>query len=170
MPCVVIHGIYTSPGHNYFGHHGQEPSTHGMVEHEAVELVAGKGIPGDRFFGWKDAYKGQVTFIERQTVDVVREHAGDPDIEPSAFRRNVVISGVDLNALVGKTFRLGDVLLEGTQKCAPCHWMDTACGKGGTEKVMFNRGGLRCRILESGRISLGEMEIQEKTLESGSLR
>jgi MOSC domain-containing protein YiiM len=62
---------------------------------------------------------------------------------------------------VGKTFRLGDALLEGTQKCAPCHWMDSACGKPGSEKVMFNRGGLRCRILETGRIRLGEMEIGE---------
>ena len=161
MTRVVIHGIYTSPGHNYFGHHEREPSRHGMEEHAAVELVAGKGIPGDRFFGWKDSYKGQVTFIDRQTIDVVREHTGDADLEASAFRRNVVISGVDLNGLIGKTFRLGGVLLEGTQKCAPCHWMDTACGKKGTEKVMFNRGGLRCRILESGRIELGEMEVEE---------
>jgi len=158
---VVIHGIYTSPGHNYFGHHGQEPSAHGIVEHESVELVAGKGIPGDRFFGWKDAYKGQVTFIDRQTLDVVREYTGDPDLDASVFRRNVVISGADLNALVGKTFRLGDVLLQGTQKCAPCHWMDTACDKVKTEKIMFNRGGLRCRILESGKISLGEMDFGE---------
>ena len=161
MPRVVIHGIYTSPGHNYFGHHEREPSEHGIVAHDSVELVAGKGIPGDRFFGWKEGYKGQVTFIDNQTVEVVREHAGNPDLEPSAFRRNVVISGVDLNALVGKTFRLGDVLLEGTQKCAPCYWMDKACGKGGTEKIMFNRGGLRCRILESGTIRLGEMEAGE---------
>ncbi|WP_035614506.1 MOSC domain-containing protein [Haloferula sp. BvORR071] len=161
MSRVVIHGIYTSPGHNYFGHHEREPDAHGLESHESVELVAGKGIPGDRFFGWKDGYKGQVTFIERQTIDLVREFAGNMDLEASAFRRNVVISGVDLNQLVGKTFRLGDVLLEGTQKCAPCYWMDAACGKQGTEKVMFNRGGLRCRILESGRISLGEMEVEE---------
>jgi hypothetical protein len=160
MSRVVIHGIYTSPGHNYFGHHEREPDAQGIEAHESVELVAGKGIPGDRFFGWKEDYKGQVTFIDRQTVDVVREFAGDAEIEPSAFRRNVVISGVDLNALVGKTFRLGGVLLEGTQKCAPCYWMDAACGKKGTEKVMFNRGGLRCRILESGRVSLGEMELE----------
>ncbi len=161
MPRVVIHGIYTSPGHNFFGHHEREPDAHGIVAHESVELVAGKGIPGDRFFGWKDGYKGQVTFIDRQAVDIVREHSGNADLEPSAFRRNVVVSGVDLNKLVGKTFRLGTAVLEGTQKCAPCYWMDVACGKAGTEKVMFNRGGLRCRILESGALHLGEMDIEE---------
>jgi len=162
MSRVVIHGIYTSPGHNFFGHHGRDPDTHGIEEHVAVELVAGKGIPGDRFFGWKKNYMGQVTFIDRAAIDVVRQHAEDPDLAPSAFRRNVVISGVDLNALVGKTFRLGNSVLEGTQKCAPCHWMDDACGKPGTEKVMFNRGGLRCRILGGGTIRLGEMEMVEE--------
>lgn len=161
MSRVVIHGIYTSPGHNYFGHHGQDPGMHGHAEHEAAELVAGKGIPGDRFYGWKEDYKGQVTFIDRATIDIVREHAGNPGLESSAFRRNVVISGADLNALVGKVFRLGDAVLEGTQKCAPCYWMDEACGKKGTEKIMFNRGGLRCRILESGTIRKGSMELEE---------
>ena len=150
MSRVVIHGIYTSSGHNFFGHHGQEPGTHGIEEHESAELVAGKGIPGDRFFGWKDGYKGQV----------------NPDLESSAVRRNVVISGVNLTELVGKVFRIGGALLEGTQKCAPCHWMDDACGKPGTEKLMFNRGGLRCKILESGTIRLGEMEL-ETLQESG---
>lgn len=166
MSRVVIHGIYTSSGHNFFGHHGQEPGTHGIEEHESAELVAGKGIPGDRFFGWKEGYKGQVTFIDRGTIDIVRQHAENPDLESSAFRRNVVISGVNLNELVGKVFRIGGALLEGTQKCAPCHWMDDACGKPGTEKLMFNRGGLRCKILESGTIRLGEMEL-ETLQESG---
>ena len=159
MSRVVIHGIYTSPGHNFFGHHEVEAGTNGIEEHQAAELVAGKGIPGDRFFDWKESYKGQVTFIDRSTIDVVREHAQNPDLEPSAFRRNVVISGLDLNGLVGKTFRIGEVLLEGTQKCAPCHWMDEACGKKGTEKLMFNRGGLRCRILKTGMLRVVEMEF-----------
>ena len=159
MSRVVIHGIYTSPGHNYFGHHDQAPGTHEVVEHESVELVAGKGIPGDRFFDWKDDYKGQVTLIDRSVIDDIRQHAENPDLEPSAFRRNLVVSGIELNRLVGKAFRLGDALLEGTQKCAPCYWMDEACGKPGTEKLMHDRGGLRCRVLESGVVKLGEVEF-----------
>ncbi len=159
MPRAVIHGIYTSPGHNYFGHHDQAPDEHEIVEHEAAELIAGKGIPGDRFFEWKDDYKGQLTLIDRGVIDDIRQHSENPDLPASAFRRNVVISGIDLNRLVGRVFRLGDALLEGTQKCAPCYWMDQACGKAGTEKVMHNRGGLRCRILESGTIRTGEVEF-----------
>jgi hypothetical protein len=75
MPRAVIHGIYTSPGHNYFGHHDRTPGEHGIVEHESVELVAGKGIPGDRFFEWKDDYKGQLTLIDRGVIDDIRQHA-----------------------------------------------------------------------------------------------
>ncbi len=159
MPRVVIHGIFTSPGHNYFGHHGQPAGEHGVVAHEAVELVAGKGIPGDRFFDWKDDYKGQLTLIEHDVIDDIRQHSENPDLPASAFRRNLVVSGLELNRLVGRVFRLGDALLEGTQKCAPCHWMDEACGKAGTEKLMHDRGGLRCRILESGHIRLGEVDF-----------
>ena len=159
MTRVVIHSLYTSPGHNYFGHHGQAPSEHGIVEHEEVELVAGRGIPGDRFFDWKEDYKGQVTLIDRSVIDDIRQHAENPDLPSSAFRRNVVVSGIDLNRLVGRVFKLGDALLEGTQKCAPCYWMDDACGKPGTEKLMHDRGGLRCKILESGHIHVGEAEF-----------
>jgi hypothetical protein len=160
MPHVTIHAIYTSPGHNYFGHHDRPPGEHGVVEHGSVELVAGKGIPGDRFFEWKDDYKGQVTLIDRGVVDDIRRHSGNPDLPASAFRRNLVVSGIDLNRLVGRVFRLGDALLEGTQKCAPCHWMDQACGKAGTEKLMHDRGGLRCRILEGGTIQTGKVGFE----------
>jgi hypothetical protein len=156
---VVIHALYTSPGHNYFGHHEQPPGEHPTVAHESIELVAGMGVRGDRFFGWKDDYKGQLTLIDAAVVDDIRVHAGNPELDSAVFRRNVVTSGIDLNRLVGRVFRLGDVLLEGTQKCAPCYWMDRACGKPGTEKLMHDRGGLRCKILEGGTLRLGEVEF-----------
>lgn len=160
MLPVVIHSIHTSPGHNYFGRHGMEPERHAILSHDAVELVAGMGIPGDRFYGWKENYKGQVTLIDLAIVEDVRRHAGNPELPASAFRRNFVVSGVDLNSLVGKVFRFGDVLLEGASKCKPCYWMDEACGRAGTEALMHDRGGLRCRILESGRIRIGETTLE----------
>lgn len=159
MTPITIHSIHTSPGHNYFGRHGMEAERHETVGHDSAELVAGMGIPGDRFYGWKENYKGQVTLIDRSIVEDIRRHAGNPDLPASAFRRNVVVSGIELNSLVGKIFRFGDALLEGTAKCSPCYWMDQACGKPGTEKLMHDRGGLRCRILESGTIRLGETPL-----------
>lgn len=156
----TLHHLFTSPGHNYFGHHGKPPGEHEMAEHETLELVAGRGIPGDRFFDWKDDYKGQITFIDLAVVKAIRDHAENPDLPAAAFRRNVITEGIDLNALIARRFRLGGILFEGTEECRPCYWMDTACGKPGTEALMKGRGGLRCRILESGLIHRGPVTLE----------
>ena len=160
---VRIHHLITSPRHNYFGHHGRPGGAHPAMEHEEIELVAGKGIPGDRFFSWQDDYKGQLTLIDLAVIEDVRKHAGNESLPATAFRRNVVISGADLNALIGKIFRLGGNLLEGTEECRPCYWMDQACHKEGTELMMRGRGGLRCRILEDGRFKLGPTSLDLDT-------
>ena len=157
---VRIHHLITSPGHNYFGRHGLPGGAHPVMEHEEIELVAGKGIPGDRFFSWKDDYKGQLTLIDLAVIEDVRKHAGDEGLPATAFRRNVVLSGADLDKLIGKIFRLGGNLLEGTEECRPCYWMDRACGKEGTEDLMRGRGGLRCRILQDGRLKLGPVSLE----------
>ncbi len=156
-----IHHLVVSPGHNYFGRHGMPAGEHPAAEPVEIELVAGKGIPGDRFFDWKDDYKGQITLIDFAVVEDIRRHAGNLELPATAFRRNVVISGVDLNDLAGRKFRLGGVLLAGTEECRPCHWMDRACGKEGTEALMKGRGGLRCRILENGVLRLGEVALEK---------
>ena len=156
---ATVHHLFTSPGHNYFGHHGEASGGHEILAHKEIELVEGKGIPGDRFYGWKNDYKGQVTFIDLAVIELIRDHAENPSLDASAFRRNVVVENLDLNSLVGKAFRFGDTLLLGTEECRPCYWMDEACGKAGAEKLMHDRGGLRCKILESGRIHLGEAEF-----------
>lgn len=156
-----IHHLFTSPGHNYFGHHEKPAGEHPIEEHKRIELVAGRGIRGDRFFDHKQDYKGQLTFIDMDVVQAVRDFAGLPELPAAAFRRNVVVSGVDLNAWIGKRFRMGGVLLEGSEECRPCYWMDRACGKPGTEDLMRGRGGLRCRILESGFVDVGSARWEE---------
>lgn len=157
---VTIHHLFTSPQHNYFGHHGREPGEHPAEEHAAIDLVAGRGVRNDRFFDWKDDYKGQLTLIDLAVIDTIREHAENPALPAAAFRRNVVLSGIDLNSLIGTRFRLGGIALEGTEECRPCYWMDTACGKPGTEDLMKGRGGLRCRILESGTLRTGLVTLE----------
>jgi MOSC domain-containing protein YiiM len=157
MQPARIHHLFTSRGHNFFGRHGQPAENHEIVEHETIELIAGKGMRGDRFFDWKEDYKGQITFIDLAVVEEIRRHAGNPDLPASAFRRNVVVSGIDLNALIGKTFELGGIKFQATEECRPCYWMDEACGKPGTEEIMKGRGGLRCRILDDGILKVGEV-------------
>lgn len=157
---MTIHHLYTSPGHNYYGRHGKPAGTSPIEEHGSIRLVAGRGIEGDRFFDWKEDYKGQITLIDVQVINDIRAYAENPDLPASAFRRNVVTEGLDLNALIGKNFLLNGILLEGSEECSPCYWMDKACGKEGTEEHMKNRGGLRCRILGSGTLSTGEVNFR----------
>jgi len=155
MPDVVIHHLYRSPGHDFFGRHGLPPGRHGVEECESVDLVAGSGIRGDRFFDYKPDYKGQITFFDQAIVEAVRLHAGNPALPASAFRRNVVVEGIDLNSLIRQRFTLGGILFEGMAECSPCHWMDMACGKPGVEALLKSRGGLRCRILQDGVLRKG---------------
>lgn len=141
--------IFVSPGHNYFGHHGQPAGEHPVAEVEQVECVAGSGLRGDRFFDFKENYKGQVTLFAWDVFEALRMHLAKPDLSPSVLRRNLVVEGLDLNALIGARFELQGVALEGTGECKPCHWMDQAAGPG-SEAWLEGRGGLRCRIVTDG--------------------
>ena len=76
------------------------------------------------------------------------------------LRRNVVVSGIPLIALKGRRFRIGDVLLEGTDPCDPCSRMEAALGAGGYN-AMRGMGGLCARILEGGSLRLGDAVIGE---------
>ncbi|MCF6312263.1 MAG: molybdenum cofactor biosysynthesis protein [Verrucomicrobiales bacterium] len=156
----TIRHFYTSPGHNYVGHHGKAPSEHPIEEATSLELVAGKGIVGDRYFDWKENYKGQITFFDQAVVQAVRDQFSLPDLPSSIFRRNVIIEGVDLNALIGKTFQLAGVELEGVEECRPCYWMDQATGEQSVEDFLKGRGGLRCRILNDAMLAKGECELE----------
>jgi MOSC domain-containing protein YiiM len=149
----ILH-LYLSPGHNFFGHHGQAPGSHPMVEHEAVECVAGRGLRGDRFFDYKNNYKGQVTFFAQEVAEELGRALGVTDRPLSVFRRNIITHGLDLNALIGRQFLLGGVHFEGTEESSPCHWMDQVFAPG-ANAWLNGRGGLRARILSNGVLRRG---------------
>lgn len=144
-----IRHIFISPGHNFFGHHGRPPGRHPIEEVEAVECVAGQGLRGDRFFGFKNGYKGQITFFAWEVYEELRSTCGDANTSPARLRRNVIVEGADLNALVGREFELQGIRFFGTEECRPCYWMEQAVGEG-AEAWLRGRGGLRCRILTDG--------------------
>jgi MOSC domain-containing protein YiiM len=149
-----IRHLFLSPGHNYFGHHGRPPGTHPILEVARVRCLAGRGIEGDRFFDHKADYKGQLTLFAAETFDALRRELPAPGARPDALRRNVVVEGLDLPGLIGRTFELQGLQLVGTEECRPCYWMDTAIGPG-AEAWLKGRGGLRCRILTDGELSVG---------------
>ncbi len=153
MSARVRH-LFVSPGHNYFGHHGKPAGTHPILEVTRVRCLAGRGIEGDRFFDHKADYKGQLTLFSAETFDALRRELPAPDALPAALRRNVLVEGLDLPGLVGRTFELQGLQLVGTEECRPCYWMDTAIGPG-AEAWLKGRGGLRCRILTNGELTVG---------------
>jgi len=149
---MKIRHLFISPGHNFFGHHGMPAGEHPVSEVDSIECVAGRGITGDRFLDHREDYKGQLTLFSLETFEALCEELGAPDAHPSAVRRNVIVEGADLNALIGTRFTLQGVELEGVEECRPCHWMDGAVAPG-AEAGMRGRGGLRCRILTGGTLT-----------------
>ena len=148
---TIIHNIFISEDHNFYGHHEKVPGTNPMVEVDEVICEAGKGIVGDRFHNYKEDYKGQITFFSLEVYNDISEMFAMEDLSPSAFRRNVIISGIDLNSLIDNEFKLQGINFLGTQEAAPCYWMNSAIAEG-AEEAMKGRGGLRAKILTNGRL------------------
>ena len=149
---IRIEYLFISPGHNFFGHHGQPAGEHPIVAAEKIECVAGRGIRGDRFFDYKENYKGQITFFAMEVLEALRDELNLPDAQPEATRRNAFVRGADLPSLVGKQFEVQGVRFEGVEESKPCHWMNSALGSG-AEEWLRGRAGLRCRILTDGALS-----------------
>ena len=141
--------LYLSPEHNYFGHHGLTAGNSATLEVAQMKLVAGQGIEGDRFFGFKIDYKGQVTFFEEERYQMLCAQFQVWDRPSSVFRRNIITEGQDLNALIGQELEIQGVRFRGMAECSPCHWMDEAFHPG-AEAALKNHGGLRAKILTDG--------------------
>jgi len=136
---------------------GERGAPRAQVDH--VRAVAATGLEGDRYFGHrrgggKRDPERQVTLIEAEAVDAVR--ATGAAFEPGDARRNVVTRGVRLNELVGRTFRVGEALLRGLERCDPCSRL-TRLTYRGVERDLRDRGGLRAEILEGGAIRVGDV-------------
>lgn len=151
---VAIRHLCISPGHNFFGHHGIEPDTNPIIEVQEVECVAGRGIRGDRFFNYREDYKGQITFFSIEVFNDVCQRLGVRGLSPSAVRRNAITEGVELSQLIGARFCLQGLEFEGMCECKPCYWMDRAIAPG-AENLLTGRGGLRARILRGGTLHSG---------------
>jgi MOSC domain-containing protein YiiM len=146
---MKIRQLHISPGHNFFGHHDQPPGEHALIEQAQLFCVAGRGVRGDRFFDYKDQYKGQITFFSSEVFEDVCTQLQVRDRLPSVTRRNVITADVDLNALIGEEFEVQGVRFAGAAECSPCYWMNLAIAPG-AEKLLKGRGGLRARILTDG--------------------
>jgi MOSC domain-containing protein YiiM len=120
---------------------------------ERVAALTGKGLQGDRY-GSGSGKRG-VTLIQAEHLPAIAALSGRAELSPATLRRNLVVSGIPLVALKGRRFRIGNVVLEGTDACDPCSRMEDALGPGGYN-AMRGHGGLCARILQGGEIALGD--------------
>ena len=121
---------------------------------ETVAL-AELGLEGDHRTGKTPGSGRQVTLISREFIAQIEHFTGLEGIDPATLRRNIVVSGINLNALRRQRFRVGDALFEATQLCHPCARMEEALGAGGVA-AMLGHGGLCAKIIEGGAIRLGD--------------
>lgn len=155
---MFIRQIFISSGHNYFEHHGQAPDDYPLVGVDRIECVAGHGIRGDRFYDYRKNYKGQITFFSAEVFEKLAGQFGLPGKSPGVLRRNVIVSGIDLNELIGEEFEIQGVRFRGTGHCRPCYWLDHAFAPG-TEQFLEGNGGLRAEILSDGVVAVGEAHL-----------
>lgn len=120
-----------------------------MVVVKEAAAIGGRGLEGDRASA-REGHKRQVTLIQAEHLDVIAKLAGVRKIDPARLRRNVVVSGINVVALLRKKFRIGEVVLVGTGTADPCFQMEEL------EAPMAGMGGITARILVSGTIHVGD--------------
>ena len=126
-----------------------------IEEVESIEVLANKGVVGDRHFdNYNDPYC-QLSLIEAENIDEYNLKFG-LNIPYLDFRRNIITKGIKLNDLVGKKLSIGNVEVEGIDLCRPCRHLTEMLDQENILKEFLRKGGLRCQILSSSRIFVGD--------------
>jgi len=160
-PVEIVH-LLVSSLHRYEGRpaDGPLPVPAGEIESRtSVEVRAGLGIVGDRYFGRGAHKRAAVTVMAAESLDAVQAELGVlHPFDPAATRRNILLRGVDVDALAGVPFSLdsgaGPVLFQGHRPANPCAWMNVTLAPG-AHKALRGRGGVRCETLSDGVLRLG---------------
>ncbi len=126
-----------------------------IIELKEVNIVE-KGLEGDRTIKPNNR---SVTLMQAEHIDVIASMIKSQIDGPSGFRRNLMISNINLLTLKDQMFRIGSVVLQGTGICAPCSKMEKWLGYGGYN-AMRGHGGITAKVVNTGKIALGdEVEI-----------
>ena len=132
-----------------------ENSNQKIKEVKTINVLANKGIIGDRHFQEINDPYNQISLIESESIDNYNIKFG-LNISYIDFRRNVITKGVRLNGLVGKKFNVGAVALVGIDLCRPCKHLSENLNQNNIIKEFLRNGGLRCQILSSAKINVGD--------------
>lgn len=133
---------------------GLRPERRTNLTHvSAVEADTDQGLIGDHFSGGNQN-KRQVTLIQQEHIAVVASILGRDGIDPNLLRRNIVVSGINLQALKEREFSIGDAVLRATGNCPPCSRMEENLGPGGYN-AMRGHGGITANVVRPGKIEVG---------------
>ena len=125
-------------------------------EVNSIDLIANKGIVGDRYFKDFSDPMSQLTLIESENIDDYNRRY-NLNIDYLDFRRNIITKDIKLNNYVDKKILIGKVEVEVIDLCRPCRFLQEKINKNNIIKEFLRKGGLRCRILSSGTIKVGDL-------------
>ena len=126
-----------------------------ISEVNTIDLIAGKGVIGDRHFkDYNDPFN-HLSIIESESIDEYNKKY-NLSISYLDFRRNIVTRGIRLNDLIDKKILIGDVQLDVIDLCRPCRHLSQKLDKDNIIKEFLRKGGIRCEILNDGKISTGD--------------
>ncbi len=156
---VEIVTLLASPLHRYEGRPVDGPrDATTREEHESIDIRAGLGIVGDRYFGHAAHRTASVTIMAVESLEHVSHALGVGPLDPALTRRNIILRGAPIDDLGGEDFSLdtgsGAVLFRAHRPANPCAWMDVAFGAG-AHRALLKRGGIRCEPLTNGTLRLG---------------
>jgi MOSC domain-containing protein YiiM len=126
-----------------------------IQEVEKIELLSGKGVIEDRHFQESNDARTQITLIESENIDYFNKKF-NVQIPYVDFRRNIITQGIELNKFIGKKLMIGETKIEGKNLCRPCKHLQELLNHEEIIKEFIQKGGLRCEILVSGIIKVGD--------------
>jgi len=157
---VEIVQLLASPVHRYDGRPKDGPAPFdGPETHESVEVRAGLGIVGDRFFGQRAHRQEAVTLFAIESLEAVAAELGTAELDVARTRRNIILRGYPVDDLRGSRFRLGEVEFAAHRPANPCAWMDEQLAPGAF-RALRTRGGMRCEPLTDGVLQLGPSTLE----------
>jgi MOSC domain-containing protein YiiM len=138
---------------------------------QAAVAVASQGLVGDRYqtgtgqWCYDRRLYDDVTLIAAEALDAAGAEHG-VHLQGGAARRNLETRGVDLQALVGRTFQIGEVVLYGNRPCEPCRYLDRVTGQP-AKAALAGRGGLRATVITGGQLGVGDRVLARPATRSG---
>ena len=120
-----------------------------------IKVLSGKGVLGDRHFCDDKDHKGQITLIEKENIDYYNNKYKSK-ISYIDFRRNIVTEGIELNSLIKKEIEIGTIKILPYELAKPCLHLEQMVNSKDIIKEFLRRGGLRCEVLVSGKVKIGD--------------